>query len=828
VIAGLQTALAGAKDERSSKAAATKARVEAGEGVPFFDERFSCREDDGVWSHYREVVQFARLRIFGEEGLDLAQLLSATLAARTANVTEILQCNIGVIAGYHLLARRNVAESDDWKAYRLLQLALIYVFTLRNALQIPSEAGHDWATRTDQIVDEIKLLRQRLTREQTRRAARLPEVSPSLRIPGLRVAIVSICAYPKDHPLVLRTLTPENRRLYAERHGYSLHVHMKHPLPEDGVHVQHAKLALVASYLRMGIYDWVAWFDCDSILMNLEKTLDSIIYRYARRRARPHHTDAAEPNDGDVDVVLNAAEEDFSAQHAADEPARDEELEAYVYHIGSCNTEEGCLASTQVRVNRKSHYKVRVETALVDMESDSEKLSSVVVGGKDLGECNPTPETDYDCGYHTCFREEEVAPETYSASGLLHLEVRSIKTSADCRCSRLRGGCYSAPMAAFEEATDGEKTTDPSYGMFVKFTLTPLTLPNEAAEKERGAGEAAVDPERRDELDPDMCCCAERPGTCANPRSLSALLGHAKASSLQSAHSAAPEGALSIRRLNSECRGPDVLLGLGVPLELCARLCREVDGCEIFIHGFGRKQGACYWELGDCNSFEQDVYTVYDIRDVSAATSIDCSQACSKPGKEVIAEEALSRTRLPAPGDLETVDDGVDLLITEEGWGLSSANWMIRSSSWSISFLERAFALCHREMPLFGDQDAMIHLLLNHRALRHDYEGDPLDPHAVIIPQRELNAYDALNAHYMGCDGYEDGDLLVTFPGCKEPQACNPLFELAAKHSVERSAQDSPRSAPQRAEGSVSMAHLRLFGPAETAAAVYEAARKRQ
>ena len=28
----------------------------------------------------------------------------------------------------------------------------------------------------------------------------------------------------------------------------------------------------------------------------------------------------------------------------------------------------------------------------------------------------------------------------------------------------------------------------------------------------------------------------------------------------------------------------------------------------------------------------------------------------------------------------------------------------------------------------------------------------------------------ALNAHFMGCDAFEEGDLLVTFPGCKVPE----------------------------------------------------------
>merc|ERR1712187_420173 len=113
-----------------------------------------------------------------------------------------------------------------------------------------------------------------------------------------------------------------------------------------------------------------------------------------------------------------------------------------------------------------------------------------------------------------------------------------------------------------------------------------------------------------------------------------------------------------------------------------------------------------------------------------------------------------------------------------------------------------------------GDQDAMIHLLMNHRALRHDYHGDPLDTHAVIIPQRELNAYDALNAHYMGCDAYEDGDLLVTFPGCKDPDACNPMFRLAFAHAEGKHIDVSE------------LARLRLFGPPADAARVLETYRR--
>jgi len=811
--------------ETPAASKSTKARVEAGEGVPFFDERLSCREDDGVWSAYRELVQYARLRIFGDgEGAELARLLSATLAARTANLTEILQCNVGVIAGYHLLARRHIAESDDWKAYRLLQLALIYVFTLRNALQIPSEAAHDWATRTDQIVQEIKLLRARLGREQARRVAWLPDIPVDHRVEGLRVAIVSICAYPRDHPLVLRTLTPENRKVYAERHGYSLHVHMKHPMPGQDVHVQHAKLGLVASYLRMGIYDWVAWLDCDSIIMNLNRTLDSIIYRYARQSVRPHtgsvdgdaaalgasakgtdtsYTEKVVPAAGRAEEATPDLGEHVLLQ--ADEPGHDEELEAFVYHIGSCNTDAGCSASVRVRVNRLARYVVTVSTALVDMEAKSEKLASITVGGRELGECNPAPSSDYDCGYHDCFQEELVPVEAVS-SGFLVLEARSVRTNDDCRCSRLLGSCYSAAVAMLEEHSDGEKTTDPSYGMFVKFTLTPQV------------NNSAVDVDEDSDLQAgrelDSCSC-RRPSASEGTEDEALLAGE--------------EDAVVVTR-NAECEGPDVLLGLGLPISHCLSLCREIEECRFVLFGTGRKEGHCYWELGDCTSFEEDSYIVLDVR-AGATPQQECAQVCDAAAAVSDASEAKQGNEYEAAADFNAGqlggvpgdDHGVDLLITEEGWGMSSANWLIRRSAWSIKFLERAFQLCHRELPLFGDQDAMIHLLLNQHALRHDFQGDPLDPHAVIIPQRELNAYDALNAHYMGCDGYTEGDLLVTFPGCKDPEACNPLFKLAAEYALRNNSE-----AEEIEQTQISGAHIRLFGPPDVAAAVYEAARERR
>lgn len=777
---------------RSTTPADIKARVEEGEGVPFFDERFSCRQDGGAWSAFRELVEYGRQQIFDpDEGEILAKELVLSLAERTANVSLILQCNVGVIAGYHLLARRYVAAGDDWKAYRLLQLALIYVFTLRNALRVPEEAARDWATRTDRIVSEIKILKERLHQEQQRRYLRLPQVDPTLRI-DLGIAVVSICAYPPEHPLVLRNITPSNRKSYGLLHDYDVHVHYEHPMPGKGVHIQHSKLQLVAHYLRSGIYDWVAWFDCDSIIMNLNRTLDSIIFRYARRNARLA-VDSEEDGPRNASLAPQAEYDTFGGTHDYAEPFEDEVLESYVGHVGSCNSDEGCYLSTSVRVNPRVQYRATLRAAQIDMEQDSEKLSFVTLAGRDMGECNPKPDSDFDCRLHNCFTDIEVDPAAV-ATGRVTLEARAVRTHNDCHCSRIHGICYSAALAALEEL-EGEKVTDPRYGAFLVLTLTPFVANSSQMSR-------PDEPTREiEESGIPGCSCQQLPMTCSRAP-FDATTWH------NSVNSFAKPAA--VRRRGAECVDSDVLLGISVSLPLCLQLCREVPSCRFVAYGVGRKRGQCHWEIGDCLEFEDDFYNVYDITptlgvsQISAISRTGCSTRCALAAEE---------DRLGPP------DEGVDLLITEEGWGLSSANWLIRRSDWSIDFLERAFRLCHSDMPLFGDQDAMIELLLNPGSLSLGAadDRDPLDSHAVIVPQREINAYDALNAHFMGCDAFEEGDLLVTFPGCKDPAACNPLFNLAMAYSNGSfSLSDEHRR---------SAASIRLFGPPELAAELYRASR---
>ena len=70
--------------------------------------------------------------------------------------------NTGVIAGFQRLAHQlyaSVGERASFYRYRLLQMALIFIFTLRNANKIPEEAASYWAVSERYIIPSIMQIR---------------------------------------------------------------------------------------------------------------------------------------------------------------------------------------------------------------------------------------------------------------------------------------------------------------------------------------------------------------------------------------------------------------------------------------------------------------------------------------------------------------------------------------------------------------------------------------------------------------------------------------------------------------------------------------------
>jgi len=95
----------------------------------------------------------------------------------------------------------------------------------------------------------------------------------------LQIAIVSLCAYPADHPLP--RYSSSNQGMYAEKHGYTYIVERE--LVDTTRPPAWGKIKLMEREVNSGRWDWVVWADCDTYFMNMSVTIESVLQTYAGR-----------------------------------------------------------------------------------------------------------------------------------------------------------------------------------------------------------------------------------------------------------------------------------------------------------------------------------------------------------------------------------------------------------------------------------------------------------------------------------------------------------------------------------------------------------------
>lgn len=114
----------------------------------------------------------------------------------------------------------------------------------------------------------------------------------------------------------------------------------------------------------------------------------------------------------------------------------------------------------------------------------------------------------------------------------------------------------------------------------------------------------------------------------------------------------------------------------------------------------------------------------------------------------------------------------LDLLISQDYWGLNAGSFLIRRSQfidllldyWSDpAFIDQKYT--------FREQDTLSHLITTHSYIRK---------RVGVIPQRLLNSY--VSSKWWA--GYEKGDLAIHFAGCWVKKNCNELWQ---RHWVRRS-----------------------------------------
>lgn len=97
--------------------------------------------------------------------------------------------------------------------------------------------------------------------------------------PGARhLAIVMVGSYDFCPGSLLQravTLSVDNKRTYAAIHGYDLHIEAQLDLSR---HAAWSKISALERYLSPPYaYDWVWWLDMDTVIMDLDQTLEPLV-----------------------------------------------------------------------------------------------------------------------------------------------------------------------------------------------------------------------------------------------------------------------------------------------------------------------------------------------------------------------------------------------------------------------------------------------------------------------------------------------------------------------------------------------------------------------
>uniref|UniRef100_A0A0G4GD06 Nucleotide-diphospho-sugar transferase domain-containing protein n=1 Tax=Chromera velia CCMP2878 TaxID=1169474 RepID=A0A0G4GD06_9ALVE len=99
---------------------------------------------------------------------------------------------------------------------------------------------------------------------------------------GFRIGVVTLCQYPKESALV--RVSRAHREAYCDLHGYANLFHERFDDGREdtkGRHPVWGGVALALRYLEEGEYDWVFSIDCDSLVVDLETTVEHLIFKYA-------------------------------------------------------------------------------------------------------------------------------------------------------------------------------------------------------------------------------------------------------------------------------------------------------------------------------------------------------------------------------------------------------------------------------------------------------------------------------------------------------------------------------------------------------------------
>ncbi|CAE8598534.1 unnamed protein product [Polarella glacialis] len=222
-------------------------------------------------------------------------LLAEAAEAVTRDESQAFSCSLGIASLYRALAFAHCADTrqDPQLTRRANQIGLRFLHLAMNWLTHTFvTSGHDqplidgsaWPISIQEINDDLTSVASAIARSgPTGHAPTLAgrELRHDYSRRDLKIAIVSLCAYPADHPLPGFSMS--NQGMYAKRHGYTYIVERE--LVDTRRPPAWGKVKLVEREVLSGRWDWVVWSDCDTYFMNMSTTVESVLYTYAGRKA---------------------------------------------------------------------------------------------------------------------------------------------------------------------------------------------------------------------------------------------------------------------------------------------------------------------------------------------------------------------------------------------------------------------------------------------------------------------------------------------------------------------------------------------------------------
>ncbi|CAD7946715.1 unnamed protein product [Amoebophrya sp. A120] len=207
----------------------------------------------------------------------------------TKKFSFAFECPLATVSTYWTLATILMFQGSMRRALSMLQMAFIFVRDkgFHECTPWPVQ-GWDMMMAGRNLLAEVQKLD---------RPAILWDTPKSFRFANQKVAIVTICSYAPDE--AVRVVSLENHGLYAQLHGYDLHMYLSPDeiMPnkksgmnvKDGVHKPFFwKVNAVKNVFDSeNAPDWVMWADCDALYMDPERTIDSVIHMYTGNYSSP-------------------------------------------------------------------------------------------------------------------------------------------------------------------------------------------------------------------------------------------------------------------------------------------------------------------------------------------------------------------------------------------------------------------------------------------------------------------------------------------------------------------------------------------------------------